>query len=106
MFLTIVLFIACALLALMSVPFIMRLVPPNPYFGINTPRTSRNNEIWLVVNAFAGWALLAASGIMAIALAFYSGTWWLKSWWMQFLLLIVLLGIALGATLWFERRVR
>ncbi len=105
MFLTIVLFIVCALLAFTSVPFIMRLVPPNPYFGINTPNTKRNNEIWLVVNAFAGWALLAASGLMAIALAFYSGTWWLKPWWVQILLLIVLVGGALGATLWFERRV-
>jgi hypothetical protein len=87
MFLTIVLFIACALLAFMSVPFIMRLVPPNPYFGINTANTSRNNEIWLVV------------------IAFYSGTWWLKPWWAQLLLLIVLVAGALGATLWFERRV-
>ncbi len=106
MFLTIVLFILCALLAFTAVPFIMRLVPPNPYFGINTPRTGRDNEIWLVVNAFAGWALLAAAGLMAIALAFYSGTWWLKHWWTQILLLIVLLGIALGATLGFERRLR
>jgi hypothetical protein len=106
MFLTIVLFIGCALLAFAAVPLIMRIVPPNPFYGINTSNTAKDNEIWLVVNAFLGWAVLAAAGLMAIALAFYSGTWWLKSWWMQLLLFLILVGGAIGATLWFERRMK
>lgn len=106
MFFTIVLFIACALVGFASVPLIMRLVPPNPYYGLNLPRLADNHELWLLVNSFLGWALLIASGLMALGLAFYQGTWWLGHWWEQIIMFIILIGAAIAATLWFAMRVK
>jgi hypothetical protein len=106
MFFPILLFIACALVAFASVPLIMRIVPPNPYYGINLDRISRDHDLWLLVNSFLGWALLVASGLMALGLAFYQGTWWLGHWWEQIFMFVFLIGCAIGATLWFALRVR
>jgi hypothetical protein len=58
-----------ALIAVISVPLILQLVPPNGIYGFRTSLTRSTPEIWYSANAFMGWALLIASGIsMALLL--------------------------------------
>ena len=49
--------ISAGILALVSIPLIANLVPPNRFYGFRTPRTLSNERIWYRVNRFAGWAL-------------------------------------------------
>ena len=86
--LTIVLFIARALLAFMSIPH----HAAGPAQSVFRSTRHQRNNIWLVVNAFAGWALrrLRPDGDRA---GFYSGTW-AQAPRVQILLLIVLIAVA------------
>ena len=59
-------------------------------------------EIWFEVNRFAGWAFVVAAGFTALLLMMWSGTM-LKPAWRQLLALLIPLGIAVGASLWYER---
>jgi hypothetical protein len=102
MLITIFLLIVCALVALLGVPLMMRLVPPNPYFGWPVERRASKPERWVEVNAFAGAALVAAGGFMALLLWLYNGTW-LKSGWAQLLVFVFVLGAAVAATFCYDR---
>jgi uncharacterized membrane protein len=62
------LFASCILLAAISVPLILRLVPPNGTYGFRTRMTSSSPEIWYAANAFMGWALLVSSIVAGGAL--------------------------------------
>jgi hypothetical protein len=58
-----------ALIAIISVPLILQLVPPNNIYGFRTSLTRSTPELWYAANAFMGWALLIASAIsMALVL--------------------------------------
>ena len=77
---------SCAVLAMISMPLILRIVPPNGVYGFRTGATQSNPEIWYRTNAFMGWALLLAGVISAAGLlAFPAGA---KRWllWLTFLL--------------------
>ena len=103
MFLTLLMLLTCALIAIASVPLILKLVPPNPIYGVRTRRALENPDIWFRINQFGGWALIAAAGVTAILLMLYSGTW-LNSFWAQVAALVIPIAIAVGVTLWFERK--
>jgi SdpI/YfhL protein family len=103
MFITLVLLLACALLAIVSVPLMLKLIPPNPLYGFRTQKAMSNPEVWFAVNAVGGRALLVASGLSALALMGYSGTW-LRSPWAQLAALVIPLVAAIVATLAYERR--
>ena len=103
MLITVVLLLACALVALAGVPLILKLIPPNEIYGVRTERALSRAEIWYEVNRFAGWALVIAAGFTALLLMIWSGTT-LKGFWRHLLALLLPLGIAVGATLWYERR--
>jgi uncharacterized membrane protein len=60
------LLLACAVTAALSIPFILRLIPPNALYGFRTPRTLADRDLWFRVNCFAGWALLIASMTSAV----------------------------------------
>jgi len=60
--------IACAVIAAVSVPLILRAVPPNRWYGFRTTRTLSNEKLWFRANHFAGWAFLAAAGTTAAVL--------------------------------------
>ena len=62
------LLVASAVTALISIPLILRWVPPNSLYGFRTPRTLANRDLWFRVNHFAGWALLIASITSAVLL--------------------------------------
>lgn len=62
------LLIGCGVVAAVSVPLILKKVPPNPLYGLRTPRTLADRALWFRVNGFAGWAFLVASAISAVLL--------------------------------------
>lgn len=95
--------IGYAVIAIAAVPLAIRLVPPNPIYGVRTDRTLSDNTLWYTVNAVAGQLILAAVGVSAILLMMYQGTW-LKGFWAQLFLFVIPLGAAVAATLYFERK--
>jgi uncharacterized membrane protein len=58
---------ACVLIAVLSVPLVLRRVPPNALYGFRTPLTRSSPEIWYPANAYAGKALLAAAAVAGVA---------------------------------------
>src|SRR5688572_23211754 len=103
MLITVLFLVVCALIAVAAVPLMLKLIPPNPIYGIRTARTTADAATWFIVNEVAGRAFLIASGIAAILLIMYSGTW-LKSGWAQLVVMVVVFGAAVAVTLVFERR--
>ena len=93
-------FAACAVIALVSIPLILRAVPPNRWYGIRTARTLSDRALWFRANRFAGWAFLAAAGasgatfVVAPEVALAYGAF----------VLAVPIGVALGVSLAYLRR--
>ena len=88
---------ACALVAVVSVPLILKVVPPNPFYGFRTPGTLSNRSLWYRVNAFAGWALFFAS-VAAAAWIWSIHEGLLPSMGTNAVALVLPLGIALAAS--------
>lgn len=63
--------IPCAIIAVLSIPLMFNLVPPNESYGFRTEQTLSNPVLWFRANRFAGWALFVASGISAALLVGY-----------------------------------
>jgi uncharacterized membrane protein len=95
MLFTVTLLIACALIAAVSIPLVLRIIPPNRIYGVRTQRTLADSATWFEVNAFGGKALAIAAGVSALLLMVYSGTL-LRPAWAQ---------VAARATLYYERKV-
>ena len=53
--------------ALLALPLVFKLVPPNHLYGFRTPRTLANRELWYRVNFFCGCSMLCAS-LMSVVL--------------------------------------
>jgi hypothetical protein len=99
---TVVLLLLCALTAVAGVPLILKLIPPNEFYGLHTERAMSRSEIWFEVNRMAGWALVAAAAITALAVMIWSGTL-LRPFWRQFLVYLVMVAAAVGGSFWYER---
>jgi hypothetical protein len=56
---------SCVLLVIVSIPLILRLVPPNGIYGFRTGATMSSPATWYRANAFMGWALLIAAVVSA-----------------------------------------
>lgn len=52
---------SCVILVIISIPLILRLVPPNGMYGFRTGATRSTPAIWYAANAFMGWALSIAA---------------------------------------------
>jgi hypothetical protein len=76
---------SCVLLVIISIPLILRVVPPNGVYGFRTASTQSNSAVWYPANAFMGWALVVAAAISAIVLMILPAT--VKRWrlWAAFL---------------------
>src|SRR5439155_21719602 len=48
---------ACVMWVIISIPLILKLVPPNGIYGFRIPATQASRAIWYPANAFMGWAL-------------------------------------------------
>jgi len=59
--------IGAGVIAVVSIPLILKMVPPNHLYGFRTPSTLANRPLWYRANTFAGWALLIAA-VASIAL--------------------------------------
>ncbi len=103
MYTTLFVIIVCALLAVIGVPLGLKLIPQNPVYGVRTRRTLRDEATWFEVNRIGGWALVGAAAVTAILVMIYNGTW-LRPWWAQLGVLVVMVAIAVGATLAYERK--
>jgi hypothetical protein len=55
------------LLMALSVPMILRKIPPNGLYGFRVKRTMENPDIWYPVNAYSGKWLLAIGLVMVLA---------------------------------------
>jgi len=58
---------SCVILSIVSIPLILRVVPPNGVYGFRVSAT-RSPAIWYPANAFMGWALLVAAVMSATVL--------------------------------------
>lgn len=97
------LLVPCALIAVLGIPLMLELVPPNRLYGFRTPQTLTNRELWYRANRFAGYALFvaaAASGAVFLLFPqFASG----RSW-EGVLVLVAPLAIAVMSSLVYARR--
>lgn len=100
---TIFFIILCAVVATAAAPLMLRLIPPNPVYGLPTKRMNSQPEVWYLVNSFGGRMLVVAAGISAILIMMYNGTW-LRSGWAQLFAFVIPVGAAVGATFWFKEK--
>jgi hypothetical protein len=66
------------LIAGLSIPLIVGLVPPNRLYGFRTAKTRSDPRIWYAVNRVAGWDGLAAGGtivLASLAIAMWGTNW-------------------------------
>ena len=101
---TVFLLIVLFMIGIAAIPLAAGLVPPNPYYGWPTRRSSSKPELWKQVNQVFGRAVVVACGIAAIAIMAYNGTW-LKSGFAQLFVVILALGGAAAATFVYQRKV-
>lgn len=59
-------FVPAILIALVSAPLILGLVPRNPVYGVRTRKTLSDDRIWYPVNRLGGWLLLASSALYVL----------------------------------------
>ena len=104
MLITIFLLILLMVIGAAGIPQMLGIVPPNPYYGWPTRRSSSKPELWKQVNMFLGRAVVIACALAAILIMAYNGTW-LKSGFAQLFVVIVALAAAAGATFAYDRKV-
>jgi hypothetical protein len=92
---------SCVLIALVGVPLILGIVPPNPMYGFRVPATQADRAIWYPANAFMGWAILWAAFASAIVIAVVPPT---AKPWVLWATYFVALGGAIVASFEYLRR--
>lgn len=65
---------SCLVLGALSIPLILKLVPPNGFYGFRTSATRSNIAIWYPANAFLGWALLVAAVVSFVSVIYLPPT--------------------------------
>lgn len=61
--------LAGGILIAVAIPMVLRVVPPNVWYGFRTQKTLRNPDIWYEANAYSGRTLVGAgAAIVAAAL--------------------------------------
>ena len=93
---------SCVVLIVISVPLILRAVPPNGAYGFRVAATQSSPAIWYPANAFMGWALLVAAVISAVLLAILPST--VKRWLLLATFLVPVLG-AIAASFVYPSRI-
>jgi hypothetical protein len=90
-------------IAAISIPLVLRLVPPNGVYGFRTTLTRSSADIWYPANAFLGWALLVGSVTSAGILAILPMT--AKRWLLVVTFFVPIL-VAVAASLMYLERLR
>jgi len=65
---------SCVVIAAISIPPILQLVPPNEVYGFRTSVTRSSADIWYAANAFMGWALLLGAVVSGAGLVYLPAT--------------------------------
>lgn len=97
------LLIASAVIGAVSIPLILKLVPPNRLYGLRTRLTLSDRALWFRVNRFAGVALLIAAALSG-ALLGVMPEHAARNEAYQLVVFLVPLTIALGASFVYLRR--
>ena len=84
------------LMILVSVPMVMRRLPPNAFYGFRTPKTLSSPQIWYEANRRAGVNLIVAA-IFAM-LSCWAVVWCFGATKASMLLPLVLLLAVMGST--------
>ena len=63
-------FIPAIIILVASLPLILALIPPNRVYGVRTPETLNDPQLWYQVNRYGGWALLVSSLFYLVVAAF------------------------------------
>jgi hypothetical protein len=92
---------SCVLLVIISIPLILRVVPPNGLYGFRTTSTRSSPAIWYPANAFMGWALSVAAVISAIVLVILPAT--VKRWLLWATFLAPMFGAIVASFLYLNR---
>jgi uncharacterized membrane protein len=56
-----------ALMFALAIPMALKLVPPNPVYGIRTSKTLSSREIWYAANRSTGIDMVIAGIVIAVA---------------------------------------
>ena len=96
--------VATGVVAAAAIPLILKIVPPNRFYGFRTSRTLVDRELWLRVNRFAGAALLIAAAVSTFAFILAPGLASGRSF-LGLLIFAVPLVTALGACAVYLRKV-
>ena len=99
------LLIAAGAIAVVSIPLILKVVPPNHFYAFRTPSTLSNRTLWYRANVFAGWALLIAA-VASIALNVGVGPGALPTGALELVVFVLPLAIAVVACFVYLRRIR
>src|SRR6266850_8142374 len=81
---------SCVLVVIVSIPLILRIVPPNGVYGFRVSGKRSSPAIWYAANAFMGWALSVAAVVSAILLLRLPPT--AKRWWLWAAFLVPMFG--------------
>ena len=92
---------SCVVIAMISIPLILRMIPPNGVYGFRTSFTRSSTNIWYAANAFMGWALLVAAVMSAGALTVLPAT--AKRWLLLATFLAPLLCAVAASVMYLER---
>jgi hypothetical protein len=92
---------SCVLFAIISIPLILRVVPPNGIYGFRIGSTQSSSAIWYPANAFMGWALLLAAVISGTLLAILPVT--VKRWLLRATLWVPVIGAIVASFVYLKR---
>jgi hypothetical protein len=53
---------------ILAIPLILRIIPPNYWYGFRVKRTLKNKELWYSVNEYFGWGFLITSLISILGI--------------------------------------
>ena len=92
---------SCILVAIISIPLIVGVVPPNGIYGFRTHLTQSSRAIWYPANAFMGWALVVAAAISGTSLALIAAT--AKRWMLWATFYVPLSGAIVASFVYLQR---
>lgn len=92
---------SCLVIAGISIPLLLRMVPPNGVYGFRTSATGASADLWYSANAFMGLALLAGAVVSAATLLFLPAT--AKRWLLLGTFLVPLLLAVMASFMYLDR---
>jgi len=64
-------FYPAAIISLLSIPLVFSLVPRNCFYGVRTPKTLADEQVWNRANRFGGWLFLVSGAVYLMFATLY-----------------------------------